>query len=139
MSETIEGVMSLLEVKAQRNETPSTIVMLPFKDDSIRGNSGGFIRLAIAALRASQGENQRFSEKAWVKQGEFITVQGLTFDSDAHRWEPKRLSNGLEWKRWRQSITAWLIILSVLLCLAVGFGTITHWLWLAVKSLLAQR
>jgi hypothetical protein len=126
MDEKIEAVLALLEEEALKSEEPpATIVMVPNHEQSILGNRGGFLRLAIATVRAAQGHSQNLDKQPWFCNEDLDwQIKGLSFDDSAHTYLPKKKT---EWLRRRQNALSLALGLFLLGCLTVGFLTIVHW------------
>jgi len=101
--------------------------MPPDSGKFIIGNTGGFIRLAIAALHAAQGQKQDFEGEPWFRNEDFDwTVKGLEPDDSAHVYLPP------EQTRFKQivgSIFSYMLMVLIVGCLLVGFVNIVHWLY----------
>ncbi|MBB5343634.1 hypothetical protein [Tunturibacter empetritectus] len=128
MDEKIETAIALLEEEAAKSDKPpAMVVMAPDMGESILGNRAGFLRLAIAAVRASQGESQNLDSQPWVcHEDADWQIKGLSFDEYAHMHLPEKLT---PWKERRQKILGILVVAFVAGCLAIGFGTILHWIF----------
>jgi hypothetical protein len=128
MDERIEAAIALLEEEAQKSEKPpAMIVMVPDNEKLILGNRGGFLRLAVAAVRASQGQNQNLDKQPWVCNEDLDwQIEGLSFDDYAHAYLPDKLTRR---QRQRQNAINLFIGLSLVGCLAIGVVTIIHWIF----------
>lgn len=59
--------------------------MPPDSGEFIIGNEAGFVLLAIAALKAAKGAEQRFKYEAWIGEAELDWgIAGLQPDGEAH-------------------------------------------------------
>ena len=128
MDEKIETAIALLEEEAAKSDKPpAMVVMPPDMGNAILGNRGGFLRLAIAAIKAADGQNQNLDKQPWVCHEDYDwQIEGLSFDEYAHMHLPEKPT---PWeKRWR-NIIGILIVTFVAVCLAIGFGTILHWIF----------
>jgi hypothetical protein len=128
MDEKIESAIALLEEEALTlDKPPAMVVMPPDMGESILGNRGGFIRLAVAAMRAAQGQNQDLIKQPWVCAEDFDwQIKSLSYDEYAHIHLPEKPT---KWQRRRQNAIGLAVGLSLMGCLAVGFLTITHWVF----------
>jgi hypothetical protein len=92
MDEKIETAIALLEGEAAKSDKPpAMVVMAPDMGESILGNRAGFLRLAIAAVRASQGESQNLDMQPWVcHEDDDWQIRGLSFDEYAHMHLPEK-------------------------------------------------
>jgi hypothetical protein len=127
MDEKIEAAIALLEEEALKSEKPpAMIVMVPDHEKSILGNKGGFLRLAVAAVRASQGQNQNLDKQPWVCNEDLDwQIEGLSYHASAHIYLPEKAT---KWQRRRQNAIGLTVISLLMGCLAVGFVTIVHWI-----------
>jgi hypothetical protein len=134
MDEKIESVIAILEDEVLKSEKPPAMVVLPPDvGQSILGNQGGFIRLAIASLNASQGENQEFTKQPWVCHEDCDwTIVGLSYDEEAHIHLPEKPT---KWKQRRSKAIGLMALLSSVGCLSVGLITIIHWIYRLLKLL----
>jgi hypothetical protein len=127
MDEKIESAIALLEEEALKLEKPpAMVVMPPDMGESILGNRGGFIRLAVAAMKAAQGQNQNLNKQPWVCAEDFDwQIKGLSYDEYAHMHLPEKPT---KWQIRRQSAIGLIVGLSLVGCFMVGFVTIIHWI-----------
>lgn len=99
--------------------------MAPESGDFILGNRDGFVRLAVASLKAAQGEAQSFRNAKWVKIEDLDWgISGLKPDSSAHIYLPEKQSRFQ--KLWR-SVFGLLAVLLLILFILVGFITSVRW------------
>jgi hypothetical protein len=126
MDEKIEAVIALLEEEVLKADTlPAMVVMPPDMGQSILGNRGGFLRLAIATARAAQGQNQNLNKQPWVCHEDVDwQIEGLSYDEYAHMHLPEKPT---KWQRRRQNAIGLAVISLLMGCFAVGFLTIVHW------------
>ena len=120
--------LSLLEkIDPAAPDPPAMIVMPPDSGDFIIGNSGGFVRLAIAALMAAQGQPQAFKNEAWVSVQDLDWgVQGLKLDPTAHIYLPPKRTR---LQHIGGSLWGYCLLLLVVGVWVTGFVTILHWVW----------
>jgi hypothetical protein len=121
----IERALAMLDTPdSDANHPAAMIVLPPGSGDFIIGNRDGFVRLARAALRAAQGEQQSFKDASWVcAQDLNWSVAGLKMDESAHIYLPVKLTR---FEKLRQSIFGLIIVALVLICLFVGFVTVVR-------------
>ena len=87
------------------------------------GNRGGYIELAMSALKAAQGSTQTFKNAKWLQVEDFDWgINGLKFDARAHVY--LRLPESLFSK-----IIHIVLALAFLVVLVVGVGTIGYWIF----------
>jgi len=128
--ERIQQALSILEQEPFEFNRPALVVMPPDSESFLVGNAGGFLHLAIASLRAAQGEKQIFKDQPWFAvEDDDWQVAGLTPDESAHiylRTPPTK------WQRLRRNFFGVLFLLSFLVCSIVGLATIIYWLFRAI-------
>jgi hypothetical protein len=107
---------------------PAMVVMGPGlgdDGDALRGNRGGFLHLAIAALKAAEREEQDFETSEWISQPESDwVIRRLKHDPEAHSYFPAPRSG------WKNALWSWMgyvFLIFVVLCLIVGVTTIARW------------
>jgi len=110
----IEQAIALLEtIKSDEGSSPAVVLMPPDSGEFIRGNSGGFVRLAIASLKAAQGQSQNFRGEPWIGIEEYDWILGgLKHDADAHLYLPKKKRGWLYDKI--------MLVVFAFICLVVG-------------------
>lgn len=123
----LEAIIARLSsMSAAEEKPPAIVVVAPDQGESILGNRGGFLHLAIAALKASQGEEQRFKDAAWVcNEDEDWEITGLKPDPLAHVYLPKQRTR---FQILRESILFVVFILAVVGLLVTGWMTFWNWL-----------
>ncbi len=128
MNEKIDAAIALLEEETLTLDKPSAMVVFaPDMGESIRGNRGGFLHLAIASAKAAQGQNQNLCEQAWVcHEDADWQIEGLIFDDLAHFHLPERPTR---WQKLRQQVIGVAFVLFLGSCFVVGLGTIVHWIF----------
>lgn len=125
MDEDLHRAIALLEQDAPDANPPVMVVLPPDAGEAIIGNRSGFIRLAIAALKAAQGTDQKFKKEPWVYQQDLDwTIDGLKFDASAHIYMPQKPSG---WRRFRQKAFGLTVLLFLLGCFGIGFVTLVGW------------
>jgi hypothetical protein len=126
MNEKIEAAISLLEEETLKSDSlPAMVVMPPDMGDSILGNRGGYLLLAIAAMRAAQGQNQNWKKQPWVCHEDVDwQIEGLSYDEYAHLHLPEKPT---KWQRRRQNALGLFVAVFLMGCLGIGFVTIIHW------------
>ena len=84
----IETALEALRNIEDVSQHPPAMIVLPPDAGFISGNSGGFVRLAIASLKAAKGEAQSFEGQPWVGAWEEYDwmLSGLTPDENAHKY-----------------------------------------------------
>jgi hypothetical protein len=125
--EDVRTALEILEnVEWGSGDPPAVIVMPPDSGEYMIGNAGGFVRLAVAALKAAQGEQQSFANEPWVNDYEMDWgVKGLKPDPSAHIYLPPTLTP--RQRLWR-GVWGYGAPLSLAICLAIGVITIIRWL-----------
>jgi len=114
-------------IPSDPTQPPATIVMPPDSGKFIIGNTGGFIRLAIASLKAAQGQKQDFKSEPWFRDADIDwTVKGLESDESAHVYLSPKLTRI---QRIFRSIVGFLVPLLFAICLMVGVVTVVYWLY----------
>jgi hypothetical protein len=120
----LDEAIRLLENLPCDCEHPPAMIVLPPDAGFISGNPGGFVHLAIASLRAAQGQEQSFRDKPWAGQWEYDwMLAGLKPDAEAHRYLPtkrRKINDKL-----MLTIAAFLGI-AILACFSVGLVDILH-------------
>jgi hypothetical protein len=112
-------------IENDESSSPAVVLMPPDSGEFIRGNSGGFVRLAIASLRAAQGQPQTFRHEPWlgVDEQDWI-LQGLKPDTNAHAYLPKKKRGWLYDKAVLVLFACVGIV--VLACFSIGLSQIIH-------------
>jgi len=129
---TDEGIASALSVlenlTAEPGEPPAMVVMPPDSGAFMLGNRGGFIRLAVAALKAAQGQHQISKNEPWIVEGEAqVSVKGLKPDTSAHIYLPE-IQTQKRFQRLRSSFLYSVLLLFLLTCSVIGLVTMCQWL-----------
>ena len=126
MNDSIEEVVALLEgVSSNSPETPAMIFLPPDSGDFIIGNQGGFVRLAIASLKAAQGERQLFKNKPWISDDDLDwSSRGLKYDEHAPLHLPAKRTL---FQKILRSILGFSLMGIFLVCFVVGLITTFHW------------
>jgi hypothetical protein len=127
MDENLQTAIGLLETEAKGSENPAAMVVLPpDMGDSILGNRGGFVLLAIAALKAAQGQDQKFAKEPWVCHEDVDwEIDGLKFDALAHMHLPEKPP---KWRVWRSNMIEIAVMALLVGCFVVGLGTLVSWI-----------
>ena len=108
------------------SEKPALVVMPPDFPNFLQGNRGGLVNLAIASLRAAEGEKQTFKNNPWlVVQDYDFDLAGIELDEDAHIYLPPVLTKR---QTFRKNFWGAVVGLLVVASIAVGFVTIIYWL-----------
>ncbi len=82
--ESIEQALLLLNEEDLESDRPTIVAVSPESRGYLRGNRGGFVRLAIAALKAANGERQDFKKQDWVRCEDLDWIAGgLEYDESA--------------------------------------------------------
>jgi hypothetical protein len=131
MSEPNDGVeqaLAILEIANSHVAEPHAMVVLPSDSDRfIIGNKGGLIRLAIATLRAAQGEKQSFVNSDWVYEDDIDWgVKGIELDETAHVSIPEKKSKV---RLVIEKLVAYTVLIAIVSIFVVGIVTLSHWLW----------
>ncbi len=80
-----ESLAALERIELGADDPPALIVPPAYEDPYFRGNAGGFVRLAIAALKVAQGQEQTLRNEPWVCNQDFDWgLEGLKLDPLAH-------------------------------------------------------
>ncbi|WP_263376544.1 hypothetical protein [Granulicella aggregans] len=118
----IAEAISVLESIDLAPQSPAMVVMPPDTGEFILGNEGGFVHLAIASLKAAQGEQQNFRNESWVTVEELDWgIAGLKLYPTSHIYLPKKRTKS---QRHLGSIVQFLALLAIVICLGVGAVTI---------------
>lgn len=122
-TDPISHALALLDGPAENSAYPPAMVVLPPDSGNfILGNRDGFICLAVAALKAAQGEEQSFKGKPWVKIEDLDWgVRGLKLDPNAHIYLPTKRTRFQ--KAWR-NVLGLLVVLLIVVCALIGFATV---------------
>jgi hypothetical protein len=125
--QTVKAALALLEdVKETETEPPATVILPPDSGGFIIGNAQGFVKLAMASLRAAQGEEQSFKDYPWWVDCELDwSLPGLKPDPSAHVYLPPR-RDGL--RHLLIKAFGYGLFFTAAICLIVGIGTIIYWL-----------
>ena len=116
-----EALARLEIIENTSADPPAMIVLPPDSGQFIIGNSGGFVSLAIAALKAAQGEPQPFKDARWVGQKDLDwALKGLQHDPSAHIYLPPKPTIWL-------NILRFIVPVFLMLCLAAGFVSVIRW------------
>lgn len=121
-NKSIDAALAMLEnVSLIQNEQPAVVRLAPPDNSAfLLGNRDGFVQLAIASLRAAQGQDQSFKKVPWVCEEDLDWgLLGLKYDSSAHIY----LRPPQKW--WGKFLSA-ILPLALLVCLLVGLGTIGY-------------
>jgi hypothetical protein len=103
------------------------VVLPPDADQFMIGNRGGLVRLAIAALKAEQGERQSFAKSDWVFEDDLDWgVKGLALDEYAHLYIPEKTSKG---RQFLGSVAAYVLLAVIVIIFVAGVASVSHWLW----------
>jgi hypothetical protein len=101
--------------------------MPPDSGQFIHGNRAGFLRLAVAALRAAKGNTQSFKGETWVVDYEVDWgVVGFKYDALAHMDPPPPEPTG--WHKLRGQLLGYGMLGSILAVFMVGFITSINWI-----------
>jgi len=124
--EELEGIIARISsLAAAEDKPPAMVVVAPDQGESILGNRGGFLHLAVAALKASRGEEQKFKAATWVCQNDFDwQIAGLKPDTDAHLHIPEKRTR---FQRLRGEILGSVLLLVVFGILAAGVVSLWNW------------
>jgi hypothetical protein len=123
----LETALETLEEIEDDSTHPAAMIVLPPDTGFINGNSGGFVQLAIASLKAAQGEPQSFKGQPWVGVYEYDwMLGGLTPDESAHIYllPKKTRKSWIADKILLVVVAVFCIFLSA--CLSIGAFTIFH-------------
>ena len=87
-TEHIDLALAALEqASLESEEIPAIIRLAPDADAYVLGNREGYVKLAIASLKAAQGDNQSFKDTEWVGTEELDWgLSGFRYDSEAHTY-----------------------------------------------------
>jgi hypothetical protein len=123
-AEIAQAIALLENIDEDPAYPPSVILMSPDSGNFINGNAGGFVHLAIASLRAAQGEQQSFKNASWVGVDETDWIlHGLTPNADAHLYRPtkrRKLNDRVA------LVLAAILGIAVMACFSVGLLDIVH-------------
>jgi hypothetical protein len=124
----VEQALAILENASTHVAEPHAMVVLPPDSDRfIIGNKGGLIRLAIATLRAAQGEKQSFVDSDWVYEDDIDwSVKGIELDETAHTFIPEKKSKT---RLVLEKVVSYSVVIAIVSVFVVGIVTISHWLW----------
>lgn len=122
MQDGIAEALARLEIIENTSDKPPAMIVLPPDSGQfIIGNSGGFVSLAIAALKAAQGEPQPFKNARWVGEQDLDwALKGLQHDPDAHIYLPPTPTIWLKTMRF-------IVPVFLMLCLVIGFASVVQW------------
>jgi hypothetical protein len=128
LSDEVDQALCLLNsANADATQPPAIVILPPDADRFIIGNKGGLLQLAIAALKAAQGEEQLFDKVPWVVEEDADWgVKGLKLDDYAHLHLPEKKSRAGQvlGRIWGYSI-----LVAVSAIFVTGSATASHWLW----------
>ena len=120
-------IAQISSLAAAEEKPPAMVVVAPDQGESILGNRGGFLHLAVASLKAARGEEQKFKDADWVCHEDFDwQIAGLKPEPLAHIFLPE--------KRNRFQILRGEILGSLLLLVVFGLlaaGVVTLWSWVS--------
>ena len=123
----IEALALLESARDSIDETPAMVVLPPDADQFIIGNRGGLVRLAIAALKAEQGEQQSFVRSDWVFEDDLDWgIKGLALDEHAHLYIPEKTSKV---RQLLGKTTGYGFLIVIVIVFVAGIMSISHWLW----------
>jgi hypothetical protein len=124
----LESMVAQLELQVEKSPTPpAAVVIPPDSGDYIFGNRAGFLRLAIASMRAAQKQDQTFQQVPWIQDDDWM-VRGLKFDEYAHLHLPEKKTK--RQKMFHDSLGL-LLGIAIMTNLVVGLVTIVHWIYVA--------
>ncbi len=125
--ERADAALAVLEKEqVDSARPPAVVIMPPDSGEFIIGNAEGFVRLAVASLKAAKGEKQSFKDYPWWVNYELDwTIPGLKPDADAHVYLPAKATGFrlILSKLWGYGAPPFLAV-----CLVVGLGTIIRWI-----------
>ena len=123
--EEIAQALALLEATFSDSEQPPAVIVLPPDDHAFMiGNRGGFVRLAMASLKAALGKEQSFKNEPWiVNQDIDWGIKGLKPDENAHI----SLAELSRPRRFGNLIGCSILIVAILLIL-IGLVTTVRWI-----------
>jgi len=126
--EQVKDALKILEqVASTPIDVPAVVVVPSEGEGSITGNRYGLIRLAVSALRASAGENQRFEDSSLAVQDEYgTTFHGVALDDYAHYDLPKESTR---WERIKSATILLAFVAVIAVIFVAGIQTTSHWLW----------
>jgi hypothetical protein len=129
---TDEGIASALSVlenlTAEPSEPPAMVVMPPDSGAFILRNRSGFIRLAVAALKAAQGQQQISKDEPWISEGNpDAGAKGLKPDPNAHIYLPE-IQAQTRLQRIRSSFLYSVLLLALFAIFVIGLVTMCQWL-----------
>jgi len=124
----VHQALAILEQVANTPEEYPAVVVVPSEGgDLIKGNQAGLLRIAISALKASTGKDQRFENATVIVQDEYgSTIDGIGLDNYAHYDLPKKFTR---WERIKSSIILFVVVAIVAVIFLAGTQTAGHWLW----------
>jgi hypothetical protein len=127
--EVIVEALRLLDTYPPDDPTkpPAAVFCPPDRGSFLLANRDGFVKLAIASLRAGQGVQQKFDKTTpWFHSEDMDWVlTGLTPDEEAHNYLPKKETRLRQFFTWLLGV---LIVAIILLGLIVGVLTVFHWI-----------
>jgi hypothetical protein len=117
----IEIALSALEQAQSAAEgVPAIIRLAPDSDAYVLGNREGYIHLAIASLKAAQGNDQSFKDVPWVDCQELDWgFHGLRYDPGAQIY---LRPNETRWGKFWSAV----VPLALAVCFVVGVVTIGY-------------
>ncbi len=123
----IEQVLVLLEEELQECNRPTIVAVSPESSGYLSGNRGGFVRLAIAALKAAEGVKQDFRKQEWVRCQEYDWVLGgFEYDESAHIYQAPDPLTKPWWKRKLNNALGILVLALVFALIVIGFISVIH-------------
>ena len=122
--ERIQEAIELL--KQIDDEKAALVVMPPDHSNFLQGNRSGLVNLALASLRAAQGEKQTFKDNPWLVLEDYdFPLSGIELDEEAHIYLPVTLT---KWQSFTKDFCGAVVGSLVLAFILIGCITSIKWL-----------
>jgi hypothetical protein len=124
--EIVAIIVRISAMATPEDKPPAMVVMPPDMGDSILGNRGGFFHLAIAALKAARGEEQKFEDAPWVYHNDIDwQIHGLKPDPNAHIYLPEKQTR---FQQIKGAVLGYVLLFALVGLIVTGFVTFLGWI-----------
>ena len=135
--EILVAMDALERYTCAEEEQAAAVLMPPDSGEFIVGNEAGFVRLAIAALKAAKGAEQRFKGEAWIGEAELDWgIAGLKPDAEAHLHLADYPS--MHRQSLLERLRGYALLAAILTPFVVGFVSIVLWVEAGVGHMLRR-
>jgi hypothetical protein len=123
----VQQALVLLDQELLECDRPTIVSASGESPSYLMGNRGGFVRLAIACLKAAGGERQEFRKQDWVRCQDYDWVLGgFEYDESADTYLAPDPRTKPWWKRKLGNALGLLILALVFVLIGIGFISVVH-------------